>query len=363
MPTPLCFYVSGHGYGHARRTTQVIREFHRRRPDVTIRIRSAAPARIFQPLPPQWVEHSEIDAGPVEIDAVTIDRENSLQNLLAFMARRSHILAAEVAAIRRLGPGLIVADIPFLAGDVAAEVGVPCIGVSNFTWDWIYETLFAGDPRYEAVAGSLVASYAKMSALLQLPFGRTCPAIARKIASPLVAMRSRREKGEVMAQLGISPTDHRPRVLIGTRGGLPPDAIAQLSRDAGEFLLLCPHEPRETLPANGVSVPLGPGLDFSDVLLVSDVVVSKLGYGVVSECIATQTRLVWPPRVGFAEDAIMQNEAARLVPMMQIGLEDYRSGRWGGYLRAAMQRPPAAEAIRIDGAEFCAEFLSATIKE
>ena len=156
MPNPLCFYVSGHGYGHARRTTQVIREFARLRPDATIRIRSAAPARIFKPLPPEWVEPSEMDAGLIEMDAVTIDRENSLRNLLAFMARRSDILAAEVAAIRRLGASLIVADIPFLAGDVAAETGVPCIGISNFTWDWIYENLFAGDHRYEAVAGSIV---------------------------------------------------------------------------------------------------------------------------------------------------------------------------------------------------------------
>ena len=151
--------------------------------------------------------------------------------------------------------------------------------------------------------------------------------------------------------------------MIGTRGGLPPGAVAQLARDAGEFLLLCPQEPRETLPANGVSVPLGHGLDFSDVLLASDVVVSKLGYGLVSECIATQTRLVWPPRVGFAEDDVMENEATRVVPMMQIGLEDYRAGRWGRYLRAAMELPASADVIPTDGAEFCAEFLANILNE
>src|SRR6185437_7739303 len=170
MPKPICFYISGHGFGHARRMTQVILEYRSRRPHVPIHIRTSTPARVFQPLPPEMVEQSEIDAGPVEIDAVTIDREASLQRLLAFMNRRCAVVADEVAAIRRLGPGLIVADIPFLAGDIAAEAGVPCIGISNFTWDWIYQNLFAGDARYEAMAGTIAASYAKMSALLQLPF-------------------------------------------------------------------------------------------------------------------------------------------------------------------------------------------------
>jgi hypothetical protein len=253
---------------------------------------------------------------------------------------------------------MIVADIPFLAGDIAAATGVPCVGISNFTWDWIYENLFAGDARYGEVAGAISDSYAKMSALLELPFGRTCPSIPRRIIAPLVAMRSPRGRDEVMAQLGISPTDTRPRALVGTRGGLPPGALAHLAADASDFLLLCPNEPPETLPANGISVPLGPDLDFSDVLRVSDVVVSKLGYGMVSECIATQTRLVWPPRVGFAEDAVMEMEAPSVLPMMQMSLQDYRSGRWGDSLRAALKLPAAPHAIRTDGAEFCAEFLA-----
>ena len=41
--------------------------------------------------------------------------------------------------------------------------------------------------------------------------------------------------GEVLAQLGISPADDRPRVLVGTRGGLPPGALGHIARDAREF--------------------------------------------------------------------------------------------------------------------------------
>lgn len=358
MPNSLCFYVSGHGYGHARRMTQVIREFARLQPDATIRIRSAAPARVFEPLPAQWIETCDIDAGLVEIDPLNIDRENSLRRLLAFMGRRGEIIATEVAAIRRIEPRLIVADIPFLAGDVAAEAGVACVGISNFTWDWIYESLFAGDSRYAAAAGSIADGYAKLSALLELPFGRTCPSIGRKIPTPLIAMRSVRKPAEILAQLGISPEDRRPRVLFGTRGGLPPDTLASAAANASGFLLLCPDEPRHSLPANAVTFHIGPGLDFSDVLRISDAVISKLGYGIVSECIATQTRLVWPPRAGFAEDWVMENEAPQYLPMLRMPVEDFRAGRWGKSLSAAMQLPASTQTMRTDGAAACAGFIA-----
>ncbi len=273
------------------------------------------------------------------------------------MARRDSIVRAEVLAARSLKPGLIVADIPFLAADVADEIGVPCVGVSNFTWDWIYENLFGPDPAYAPLAGSILRSYAKMTALLELPLGRTCPAIARKVSMPLIAMRSHRDRHEILKQLRIAPHDSRPRVLFGTRGTLDAQTLIRAAANAPEFLFLFPHEPMKTLPANAITMAFGPTLDFSDVLRVADVVVSKLGYGMISECIATQTRLVWPPRRGFVEDTVVEAQAPAVVPMTGISLDDYQTGRWGEALRTAMRLPVPSESMDTNGADACAEWL------
>ncbi|HET6250192.1 MAG TPA: hypothetical protein VFE47_21050 [Tepidisphaeraceae bacterium] len=353
MPS-LLFYISGHGYGHARRMTQVIRELIRSRPDVQIHIRSAAPPRVFEPLPRGWVSTCEIDSGLAETDPFTIDRAASLQRLSAFMARRGKIAADEAAIVRQFKPDLIVADIPFLAGDVAAAAGVRCVGISNFTWDWIYENLLGDDARYTPMGRAIADSYAKMFCLLELPFGQTCREIPTKIAVPLIALQSRREPGAILAQIGIAPDDGRPRVLIGTRGALAPEILANAAGDAKEFLFLCPHESTETVPANGVSIPLGRDLDFSDVLRISDVVVSKLGYGMISECICGQTRLVWPPRDGFIEDQIVAAEAPKFVPMLPMPMADYRGGNWGTFLRQAMKLPASSQIIATNGACLCA---------
>ncbi|MDB5292649.1 MAG: Smr protein/MutS2 [Phycisphaerales bacterium] len=357
----LLFYISGHGYGHARRMAQVIRAFSERRPDVTVWIRSTTPSHIFEPLRPECIEPCDIDVGVAECDPLTIDRETSLDRLVEFMGRRDAIVADELAVVNRLRPELIVADIPFLAGEVAARAGVPCIGISNFTWDWIYDHLFGDDRRYAAIAPVVREGYGKMEALLELPFGRTSPAIATKIAMPLIAGKSRRERADVLAQIGVAAGDRRPRVLFGTRGGLPPGALGVAARDADEFLFLCLHAPAEALPGNAMAVRLSHGLDFSDVLAVSDVVVSKLGYGIVSDCIAAGVPLVWPRREGFVEDDIVAADAPRHVGMVEMPRKDYYAGRWGRWLRKAVEAPPTYTTIRTDGAEACANYLARAI--
>ncbi|HWE93735.1 MAG TPA: hypothetical protein VG269_07140 [Tepidisphaeraceae bacterium] len=354
----LLFYISGHGYGHARRMAQVVRALSDLSPAATVRIRSAAPAHVLEPLSPESIEKCDLDAGVVERDPLTIDREASLDRLVQFMGRREATIAGEAEVVHRLRPALIVADIPFLAGEVACRAGVPCVGISNFTWDWIYDHLFGDDPRYAAIAPWVREGYGKMDALLELPFGRTSPSIATKIAMPLIAGKSRIGPEEVLAQIGVPANDRRPRVLFGTRGGLPPGALAVAARDAGEFLFLCVHEPPEGLPANAKVVRLSPRLDFSDVLAVSSVVVSKLGYGIVSDCIAAGVPLVWPRREGFVEDEVMAADAPKWLPMIQMPREDYQAGRWGRSLREALALAAPTQRMPIGGAEACAEYLT-----
>ena len=285
MSPRVLFYVSGHGFGHARRVTQVVRALASIAPHVEVFIRSAAPARVFEPIAPGRVEQTSIDAGMAEDGPLAIDAAGTLGRLITLLERRDPIIAEELAAVRRIGAGLIVADIPFLAGDVAAA-GVPCVGMSNFTWDWICDPLLAGEEHYPAVRAAMVAGYAKMEAVLRLPLGDVSEGFREKVPVPLIAGRSTRGRGGVIRRLGIDERDGRPRVLVAMRGGVPPDVLAAAACGAPEFLLLGTQDLPAGLPPNVRAVRLGPELDFSDLVAVCDAVVSKLGYGIVSDCAA-----------------------------------------------------------------------------
>ncbi len=173
MSNTILFYVSGHGYGHARRTAQIIKALLARRPDLELHVRSTAAARIFAPLPAERVSPAEFDAGMAEDDALTINPALTLLRLEELIDRREAIVAGESAVVRSLRPGLIVADVPFMAGHVAAAAGVACIAISNFTWDWIYQPLFAADAgnaaRFARLLPVIRDGYAKMCGAWNCP--------------------------------------------------------------------------------------------------------------------------------------------------------------------------------------------------
>jgi L-arabinokinase len=278
------------------------------------------------------------------------------------LARRDEIIAAETRVLRDLRPALIIADIPFLAGDVAEAVGIPCVAMSNFTWDWIAEPFANAFPERRPLIDAISRSYAKMTAILRMPLGGVSGAFREVIDVPLVANQARRMPADVLQILGIDSKDRRPRALFGMRGAIPTETLALAARSMPDVLLLCPTNEPGDVPAGVVPVPLGAGspgqLDFSDVLRVCDVVIGKMGYGLVAECIASGVSLLWPRRTGFREDDVVEREGPKAMRMRELPVGDFNAGNWAEHLRAAIALPPSPEQMRADGAEICAAWIA-----
>ena len=361
MPASLVYHDSGHGYGHARRSAEVVRALREVAPDANVYVRTSAPADMFAGLAAGPVRPHEIDAPVVERDALSIDWQATLAGASDLLRRRRAVVAREADAVREIGPSLIVADAPFLAGEVAAALEVPCVVVSNFTWDWIFEPHRGRHPDGAAVVRGARASYGKMAALLQLPFGHDTDAFPQVVPVPLVARVPTRDPADVARQLGLDPADRRPRVLIGMRGGVPAEVLRRAAARATDFLFLRLDRgdaPPGEAPANLRGVRLAPGLDFSDLLTVSDMVVSKLGYGMIADGIAAGTRLVWPRREGFREDEVTEREAPRYLRMVEMQHASFREGVWGPTLERAMALTSPPEHMPLDGAAACARFIA-----
>jgi UDP:flavonoid glycosyltransferase YjiC (YdhE family) len=357
------FYVSGHGYGHARRMSQVIASLRSIAPQIDIDVRTRAPARIFQGiLPVDAIASTDIDAGAAERSTLEIDPQGTLDRIAGVFARRDQIVAGELEAIRTLRPTLLVSDIPFLAGDVAEAATIPCIGVSNFTWDWIAEPLVASVPGRAQLIAEMSRSYAKFAMLLRLPLGGVLEVFPRIEDAPMVANVSMRDPAEILRHLQIDPADGRRRALFSLRGAVPTQALAAAAAEATDFLLLCPTNEPGALPSGVVPVPLHDlargNLDFSDVLRVTDVAVGKLGYGLVAECIASGVSLLWPRRTGFREDVVVEREGPRVMRLHELPLADFHEGRWAEHLRTAAALPPPPQKMPTNGAEVCARRIA-----
>lgn len=352
----LLFYISGHGYGHATRTSEILRALAQQQSSCGFQVRSNVPDRLFAGIDRTSFHQlpESLDPGVVEdADSLSIDVPATLKAIECFYDRRAAMVADEAAWARSHEISLIVADFPPLAGEIAVACGISCIGIGNFTWDWIYQPLFERDHRH--LQDWLRDGYRQMSCWLKLPFSHEAnrELFPQVLDVPLVARRPRRTAAEVLKQLAIDPADRRPRVLLAMRGRIPPKARATAAQ-ANPDMLFLHFEAEVAGQSNELAVTLGPDLAFPDVLNVCDAVVSKFGYGIVSECIAARKRLLCPPRLNFREDEIFVREGPGQLRLATISQADFRAGRWSPPLRRLLDQPIVEPTLPTDGAEACA---------
>jgi hypothetical protein len=357
----ILYYVSGHGYGHATRSSEILRALVARRTDCTIHVRSNVPPHLMAGIDRvQYHPCAEsLDPGVVETpDSLGVDVPATLDAIERYYRRRDELIAAEVRWIAQRNITLIVADFPPLAGNVAAACGVPCIGIGNFTWDWIYEPLV--DTRRRGLLDWLREGYARMDCWLRLPFSHAenQELFRRVVDMPLVARRPRQEPAEVLRRLGIDSTDHRPRIVLGMRGRIAPEARAAAA-NANPGCLFLHFEPSNVGDhGNELAVTLSPQLLFTDVLNACDVAVSKFGYGMLSECIATKKRLLCPPRRQFREDDVFDREIKQHLRLFRLSHDDFAAGRWSEGIRWLLEQSPIEPGLAVDGADACAREIA-----
>lgn len=323
------FYISGHGFGHVVRMAEVIRASGALQPHWRLLARTRAPKDLL----PDGIEYStaDVDSGAIESEAgIVIDEEATLDRLKGLLGSWDSLVASEAAFVSDNQVDLIVADIPPIAGDIAHTTGTRCIGISNFTWDWIYEPYAGG------YLERLESAYSRMDVLLRLPFSQTerLGRFRRVVDAPLIARA-------IEAATPKAPGEP-VRALLGSRAHVPEEALARAKAEAPEFEFNSPSEWDA----------------FTETLASSDVVIAKLGFSMLADCIAARKRVLYPPRANFREEEILQRQAPQHLAILPIPLHDFHNGNWAPYLRQLAAREPVVSGLPLDGARFCAEFIA-----
>lgn len=358
-------YASGHGFGHAVRMAEVARSVLSLGSEWSVIVGSASPEQF-----PRWVPglqaevaagrlqsyFSRLDVGVVETaNALEVDKEKTTDAIRTLYRHSNDMVSREVERICDSQVTMILSDIPFLAGIVGARVGVPVVAVGNFTWDWIYEPLLYSAPDRDEILSWARSGYAQMHAWCRLPFGHDNDLFAKTLDVPLVVRRSMRSRDEVMGDIGVQ-NEKRPIALCAMRIGLTDQLVAEIGRRNPDIVFLCLAPISADCPENIIVVPNR--VAFSEAVMASDVVISKLGYGILAETAAAQKALLWPPRSGFREDTLLIDNARKLVRQTMIPLDAYLEGEWRTYLEALVRMPIVGTSVRTDGGATIAKMIA-----
>lgn len=284
------WYVSSHGLGHAARQREVLRELLLRSPGAEVTVVTGVPRWFWPRTPGISVRPSHEMLEPVDSGG-SMDREATRRALIRYCRRAPDLVEREAAFLREIGPDLVVSDIDPVPFAACAELGMRCLGVANFTWDWIFGRLY---PDLEKEVALLRRMYAA-GRYLRLPFGPSehpfagCTEVgilpggiprnadrAREVLGPeracMVALRDPARLGrELPAAPGWRYVSALPEDRFGTGGNITPAELEGL------------------------------GIGFADLVTASDVVLMKPGYGMISLITTQGCRAVVLGRGSFPE--------------------------------------------------------------
>jgi L-arabinokinase len=359
----IVFYTSGHGFGHASRDIEIVNALGRLASSAGVHVRTSAARWLFDLTTTTPIEFTtvECDTGIVQIDSLRLDADESIRRADAFHAELDERAAREAAFLRSVGARVVVGDIPPLAFAAAARAGVPSIALGNFTWDWIY----AGYPEQLASAPSLLPriwkAYAQADVALRLPMHGGFEAFRRVEDVPFVTRHARRSREDVRNALCL-PHD-LALVLVSFGGyGLEKLDLRRVS-DALDIGLVAttayPHAPLvdrhgHRLWTVGEIDLYRCGFRYEDLVHAVDVVATKPGYGIIAECIANDTAMLYTSRGQFVEYDVMVEEMPRYLRSAFISNDDLAAGRWAPALERLFAQPALPERPRTDGADLVA---------
>jgi L-arabinokinase len=351
----IAYYITPHGFGHAIRSLEVIRHLLARNAGARITVVSDIPEFLVaqcvgRSLP---FRRKRLDVGMVQTDSIRFDLPGTRRALELLLRNHDALVAEEVRFLREESIQGIVSDIAFLPFYAATQVGIPGIGLGNFTWDWIYRDYARSDHSWEPIIAWIREGYRRCSLLLQLPMHGNCGSCPNIREVPLVARRAEREPRETLKLLACDPR-HKHYLISFSELNLDSRALRMIEGiDNAVFFF---KHPLKLSFSNGRSLD-AVTLSYPDVVAAMDGVVTKPGYGIVSDCLAHAVPMVYADRGPFAEYDILVHEIKRCLTNAYLPSRDLYAGAWAGALRELAGQPRRCPQIRVDGAAVCAEAI------
>ena len=327
------FALTSHGLGHITRSLAIIRAMHDARPEWSLFISSTADAK--------WIlgqldfsvqcRHQAYEPGAIQRNCFEVDVSRTISAYRQFRERYAEFLEKEIRFLRSQRFVAVVSDIPALPVAAASYVGIPAIGVSNFTWDWILEPWC--EPDEATIVDDLRADYAAGTYQLCLPLGPSRSSFPDWEPAPLVSRRAKMTKNEVRSLLGLTAES----LAVVCPGGWDADEWPSIHARSGQFQLVTVNDLPITsdTACRKLGHTLPSGITMPDLIAAADVVLGKPGYGLASECIAHRTPFAMIDRPNFRETPFLVTQLRDLGRCATMSINEFFSGDWEGVLARA----------------------------
>lgn len=320
-PISILYYVSGHGFGHISRSYEICKELLKN-PNIYITLCSSRVDFIKEEHPRLEKRKILMDVGVYQDDALSLDISKTLHALQEFEENKSKLLENEWNFAKDRDFQMILSDSASLPFVLASELGIPSFFIGNFSWDFIYENYSNEDPYFSIISHIIRTEYSFATGALYLPFH--CPHVPfQKVQYVgLVGRKPTLSKKEAREQFGFHDEFQYFLLSFGAYGlrnyqwnweNKPSGWNIIVSGTDGSF-----HDFVKEIPTN----------HYPNLVTAVDYVVTKPGYGIISECIFAHTPILYTSRGDFAEYPYIVEGLEKSHPSAYLPMESLLSFNW-----------------------------------
>jgi len=346
----IAYYVSAHGFGHMSRSSVVIAELLLRSWVDCIHVSSNRVDFLNFESPNLKKRRIKTDVGMAQRDSLSIDIPRTLLELHDFYSNQSNLLKSEIEWIKRNNIDLIITDVSSFPILLGLELSIPVIFVGNFTWDGIYEHYQDKTPAFKQYSEKLKVEYSFASEAFLLPFSMPMTMFLEKKNIGLVARRTPKSKQETRKSLGFS--DNQIYILLSFGAyGLEESQLQWKEFPKGFVLVSDDKTIEHPLVQKIESIP------YPEIVKAVDCVITKPGYGILSETLIAGTPILTTDRGDFAEVPYLIEGLESFFSWSHVPRADFLLGNFIPYLENAKSKKALELPFQLHGEKDIADSL------
>lgn len=336
MPNPLpkhiAYFISGHGYGHAVRSVQLINAL----PDTIFSIFTTIEKNYFEREINQAFDYShyELDCGCVQTDALEVNIQGTYESYALIEAQRETTISECKQLLLAKNIEFVISDISAIALTIAHQLNLPSLAISNFTWAEIYAEYIPIEPRFQQLLNSIRQDYSNANCFARLKPGLEQHPFHVHEDVGLLCRNKARDRAWLYEQLGLDQSKKLCLVYIGQYGLSETNWQNFSTYSDWQFVGIYPLN---KAPENYLQINLEESLiKYTDLVANCDLILAKLGYGSVAESLYWKKPVAYPPRKLFCEFNTLENELNKVGTGFPLSLEQLQNCELGSVLAWAI---------------------------
>jgi hypothetical protein len=295
--------LSGHGYGHAGMTMPVLNALRVAQPGLKLTIRTTVSVRwLAERIEGPFDFVHQPDFGMAMADARQVLPDESMAIYSCIHEDWTDKITAATKQLAALKPTLLLSNVTYVSLSAAKRLGIPAIAFGPLNWADIFYHYCINLPGAQNIWTHMVESYASAESFLQTAPFMPMPSIRNGHAVGPVAQIGQERKRELRKRLGLA--NDCLLILVALRGIPTKFSISNWPKLNDMCVLVGPEQ--ELSHPDVISVATL-DIPYIDLIRSCDVVITKPGYGLVTEAACNGTPMLllpwedWPETPGLMD--------------------------------------------------------------